>query len=186
VAGGTDCHDFHYRHHRSCRAHLILGASGAAATAGTRRLHPHAAGRRLVAPLHRPGRGTAGLIAAIDNVHGPITRLILTTDGWGPRPRRLTIAGRRLRLGYFASQPTALLTARCDNGDRVDLLVVPPHTASSTAETAMTLAATASNRIHAQHLLAAATRAPATDADHERPEQVWESEGGHLHTAGRP
>jgi hypothetical protein len=64
------------------------------------------------------------------------------------------VAGRLIRLGYFASQPTALLIARCDDGSRVDLLVIPPDTANPNAEAAMALAATASNRIHAQHLLA--------------------------------
>lgn len=133
-----------------------------------------------------PAQEMPGLIAAIDKVHGPITRLILNVDGWDPRPRRLALAGRRLRLGYFASQPAALLTARCDNGDRVDLLVVPSRTARSTAEAAMALAATASNRVHTQHLLADAAGTPATGADHQLPEQALESEGGHPHTAADP
>ena len=104
-----------------------------------------------------PAAELPGLILALDQVRGRITRLILSIDGWDPRPRRLTVAGRLLRLGYFTSQPTALLIAVCDNGGRVDLLVVPPDTARLTAEAAMALAATASNRVHAQHLLAAAS-----------------------------
>lgn len=107
-----------------------------------------------------PAAELPGLILAIDKLHGPITRLILNSDGWNPRPRRLAVAGRRLRLGYFTSQPADLLTARCDDGGRVDLLVVPPHTPSATAETAMAIAATANNRVHAQHLLAAAASTP--------------------------
>jgi hypothetical protein len=130
-----------------------------------------------------PAAELPGLILALDEVRGRISRLILSIGGWDPRPRRLTVAGRLLRLGYFTSQPTALLIAICDNGGRVDLLVVPPHTARPTAEAAMALAATASNRVHAQHLLAAAAGRPATRADHELPEQVWEAEGGQLNTA---
>lgn len=91
------------------------------------------------------------LILAIDSLRGPITRLILSVDGWNPRPQRLAVAGRLLRLGYFASQPTTLLTARCDDGSRVDLLVVPPDTMRPTAEAAMALAATAGNRVHARN-----------------------------------
>jgi hypothetical protein len=86
-------------------------------------------------------------------------------------------------LSYFTSQPTALLIASSDAG-RVDLLVVPADTARSTAEAAMALAATAGNRIHAQHLLAAVAGTPATRTENELPEQVWETEGGHLYPAG--
>ena len=96
-----------------------------------------------------------GLVLAIDRLRGPITRLVLAADGWDSHPRRLSVASRVLRLGYFASQPTSLLTALCDNGDRVDLLVVPPRTAGATADAAMVLAATASNLVHAQHILTA-------------------------------
>jgi uncharacterized protein DUF5994 len=95
-----------------------------------------------------------GLILAIDSLHGLVTALVLAADGWDSHPRRLGVDGRVLRLGYFASQPTSLLTALCANGDHVDLLVVAPDAADGTALAAMVLAATASNLIHAQHILA--------------------------------
>jgi hypothetical protein len=131
-----------------------------------------------------PAAELPGLVLAIDALHGPVTRLALSGPDWGAHPRRLVVAGRVLRLGYFTSQPTALLTARCDNGDRLDLLVVPPDTASATADAAMVLAATATNLIHAEHLLAAAGT-PRTHVTEGFPEQVWETEGGHLHGAGK-
>jgi hypothetical protein len=71
-----------------------------------------------------------GLVLAIDALRGPVTELVLAGDGWDSHPRRLGINGQVLRLGYFASQPTSLLTALCANGSRVDLLVVAPNTAS--------------------------------------------------------
>ena len=129
-----------------------------------------------------PAAELPGLVLAIDGLRGPVTRLILSAADWDPHPRRLDVAGRVLRLGYFASQPTALLTARCDNGDRLDLLVVPSDTARRTADVAMELAATTSNRIHAQHLLAAGT--PRTSQTDSLPEHVWESEGGHIRGHG--
>jgi len=101
-----------------------------------------------------------GLVLAIDKLRGPVTRLVLSVAGWEPNPRRLGVAGRVLRLGYFASQPVSLLTAICGN-DRVDLLVVPPDTADDTADAAMILAATATNLVHSQHILLAAS-APTT------------------------
>jgi hypothetical protein len=94
-----------------------------------------------------------GLVLAIDTLRGPVTRLILSVDGWDSHPRRLSVAGRVLRLGYFTSQPTALLTALCDNGDRVDLLIVSPDTAGDKADAAMILAATTSNLVEAQNAL---------------------------------
>jgi Family of unknown function (DUF5994) len=93
-----------------------------------------------------------GLVLAIDTLRGLVTDLVLSTDGWDSHPRRLVVAGRSLRLGYFASQPTTLFTAFCENGNRVDLLVVPPDTEPGKADTAMVLAASAANVIPAPHI----------------------------------
>jgi hypothetical protein len=98
-----------------------------------------------------------GLVLAIDSVRGPVTRLVLSADGWEVHPHRLGVAGRILRLGYFTSQPVALLTVLCgDTGDRVDLLIVPPETDAGTAEAAMMLAADTGNLVLAQHILVVA------------------------------
>lgn len=120
-----------------------------------------------------------GLVLAIDKLRGPVTRLVLADDGWDEHPERLGVAGRVLRLGYFTSQPTVLLTALCDNGDRVDLLIVPPNTEGGTADAAMVLAATTSNLVQAEHLLLAAGTARTRDAD-VGSEDVWETDGGRL------
>jgi hypothetical protein len=91
-----------------------------------------------------------------------------------------------LRLGYFASQPAGLLTAQCEDGDRVDLLVVPPQTARDIVDAAMVLAASTSNLIHAQHVLLAVRPAKRRGADSEG-QDVWEAEGGRLGPPhGRP
>jgi hypothetical protein len=121
-----------------------------------------------------------GLVLAIDAVHGPVKRIMLNVHDWASRPRRLGVAGRRVRVGYFASQPTSLLTALSStSGDRVDLLVVPPGTDSSVATAAMALAATPGNQVHADRILQAIhAQRPATIND--RPEDTWEGEGGHL------
>jgi hypothetical protein len=126
-----------------------------------------------------PAAELPGLILAIDKLHGPVTQLVLNAAGWEPHLRRLEVTGRIRRMGYFTSQPAALLTARCDNGQRVDLLVVPPNTARRSAEAAMVLAATAGNRIHAPDLLAAAGSASTRGTD-GLVEQIWDSEGGRL------
>jgi Family of unknown function (DUF5994) len=104
------------------------------------------------------------LVLVIDVVHGPITGLVLSDTNWSPRPRRLAVNDRNLRLAYFASQPAALLTAFCDNGARVDLLVVPPETDGVVAGAAMTIAATSTNRIHVEHILPAAVQGRLSEA----------------------
>jgi hypothetical protein len=101
-----------------------------------------------------------GLVLAIDQRQGPVSRLILAATGWDSRPHRLGVAGRVVRLGYFTSQPANLLTAISAGGGRVDLLVVPPDTPDDTAEAAMALAATADNTVHAPHILDAVSTPP--------------------------
>ncbi|MEH1127957.1 DUF5994 family protein [Micromonospora sp. CPCC 206061] len=124
-----------------------------------------------------------GLILAIDGLRSPVTRLVLATAGWDSHPHRLGVDGRVLRLGYFISQPTSLLTAICVNNDRVDLLVIPPHTATGTADAAMVLAATTNNQIHAQHILLAVST-PTPRPVGGAAEDAWETEGGRYGSGG--
>ncbi|MEU8659403.1 DUF5994 family protein [Actinoplanes philippinensis] len=120
-----------------------------------------------------------GLVLAIDALRGPVTRLILSADGWDTHPGSLGVAGRILRLGYFTSQPLSLLTAICANRSRVDLLVVPPATAPAAAGAAMIVAATATNLIRAPHIPLTLSAPPVAAA-----EDAWEGEGGHLAGSG--
>jgi hypothetical protein len=82
-----------------------------------------------------------GLILAIDDRGGRVTRLMLGPAGWDNHPQRLSAADRIIRLGWFRDQPAGLLTAFCGNSGRVDLLVIPPGTAEADALAAMELAA---------------------------------------------
>lgn len=95
-----------------------------------------------------------GLVLAIDHLHGRVVRLVLAADGWDDHPRRLQVEdGRTVRLGYFASQPASLLTALCENGGRVDLLVVPPGTDREHADAALLLATEVGSPMHAPQIL---------------------------------
>lgn len=118
-----------------------------------------------------------GLVLAIDGLRGPVNRLVLSARGWDSQPRRLQVGDRVLRLGYFTSQPTNLLTALCDNGDRVDLLVVPCDADPGTADAALTLAATTGNLVHAQHILEHLNAPSPTEAASPG-QKVWEDDGG--------
>src|SRR6266508_3620412 len=121
-----------------------------------------------------------GLILALDDRRGRVTRVMLGPAGWDSQPSRLGVAGRVVRLGWFTTQPAGLLTAICATGERVDLLVVPPDTGAADARAAMALAAQPANTIHAPDILTAVTDRRAAQAE-TAPETIWESEGGHLH-----
>jgi hypothetical protein len=126
-----------------------------------------------------------GLVLAIDHLRGPVRRLVLSAQGWDTHPRRLGVGGRVLRLGYFASQPSGLLTAICDNDDRVDLLVIAPDTPHRIADAALRIAAATTNLIPAQHILLAASTPEPQEPD-IRPADAWETDGGHLAVAPSP
>ncbi|MFG1621983.1 DUF5994 family protein [Kribbella sp. NPDC049227] len=125
-----------------------------------------------------------GLVLAIDVLQGPIARLILHDSDWDSHPRRLAVAGRLVRVGYFSSQPVGLLTALSGRaGARVDLVVIPPDTEPDTAETAMRLAATSGNLVHAQSIVstvAGSRSSSGSRSDETAPEDVWETDGGRL------
>ena len=107
-----------------------------------------------------PAAELPGLILALDERHGRITRVLLGTAGWdASRPRRLRVDGpagsRVVRLGWFATMPVGLLTAISAGGGRTDLVTIPPHTSERDARAAMGQAVQAGNRDHAPAILAA-------------------------------
>jgi hypothetical protein len=101
-----------------------------------------------------------GLIRAIDDRRGLVTRLMLGPGGWDSQPRWLGGAGRAVPLDWFPGQPAGLVTAFC-NGDRVDLLIVPPGSAQAAALGAMDLAAQSINLSRVPGILSALTLADA-------------------------
>ena len=119
-----------------------------------------------------------GLIRAIDDRYGRVTRLMLDPAGWDRQPRWVGAAGQVVSLDWFPGQPAGLLTAFCD-GDRVDLLVVPPSSAEADALGALDLAAQAASLIRVPEILATLT-SPAQPTETALELSVWESEGGRL------
>ncbi|MFG2006742.1 DUF5994 family protein [Spirillospora sp. NPDC048911] len=128
--------------------------------------------------------------------HGPIAHIMLRVADWTSRPRRLRVDGpadtRVVRLSWFDTLPTGLLTAIWADGRRVDLLTIPPGTNPDAAATALDLTAHPANHLHTPDLLAALTppvlTPPAVPADRVAvlaPDQTasessWETEGGRL------
>jgi hypothetical protein len=118
------------------------------------------------------------LILALNHDHSPVRRVLLGPSEWDSQPFRISVAGR-VRCVWYAAQPAGLLVALRSDGDRVDLLVVPPDTDPATARAAMALAAQPANTVHAPDILTAVTagQPPPTET---AAETSWEAEGGHL------
>jgi uncharacterized protein DUF5994 len=116
-----------------------------------------------------PAAELPGLILALDERHGHITRIMVGTAGWdASRPRRLRVDGpagsRVVRIGWFATMPAGLLTAISGSGQRTDVVTIPPDTSEQDARAAMAHAADAGNRDHAPAVLAALHAAAASPA----------------------
>ncbi|HEY6789728.1 MAG TPA: DUF5994 family protein, partial [Trebonia sp.] len=161
---------------------------------------PQPAGPRLRLPPDRPGSALLdggwwprsadpaaelpGLVLALDERHGRITRIMLGMIGWdASRPSRLAVGGRVVRLGWFASMPVGRVTAISASGQRTDLVTIPPHVSEQAAAAAMRHATRAGNRDHAPAILAAITLAEgATVGKAAGSSQLsaWEWEGGQL------
>lgn len=116
-----------------------------------------------------------GLILALSARYGTIRQLMLNSVTWDSRFPLLAVGDGVVRMGWFASVDPAVAIATTYDGDQIDLLVVPPRTATTAAEKAMTEAADPANLTRAPAILAAIPATPAEDAhDH----LVWDNEGG--------
>jgi hypothetical protein len=124
------------------------------------------------------------LIIALDDRQLPVTRIMLNTGAWDEHPRRISVAGRTVRLGWFHTLDANLLIATTGTDQRVDLLVIAPDASTARAAAAATMATEGDPTLRAAAIVAAvSTRAPSQP----RAEDVWGSEGGRIngHRSGR-
>jgi hypothetical protein len=100
------------------------------------------------------------LVHALAGKRGAISHAMLNVDDWDlPHPRRIPAAEGYVRLGWYTSQPSGLLTLICDFGrDRFDLLVVPVDSTASSAAAAMDAAADSDETRRAPEILAGLER----------------------------
>ena len=81
-----------------------------------------------------------GLLDVLWTAAREVERVSYAIDSWLPVPRRLTIEGRRVRLGGFTHQDPSMVSLRDAWGaERVDILVIPPETEPHLAAAAMAL-----------------------------------------------
>jgi hypothetical protein len=118
------------------------------------------------------------LITALDARHLPVTRIMLNADAWDEHPRRISVAGRTVRLGWFTTLEACLLIATTNTDQRLDLLVIPPQVTAKTAAAAASTAVDEGNTLRAGAIMA--TVLPKQRFSLPRPEAIWESEGGRL------
>jgi hypothetical protein len=152
-------------------------------------LSPPSTPRLRLRPAAPPGSARTALDGAwwprsADPV-AELPGLILALQDHGPR--RLRVDGpadtRVVRLSWFDSLPSGLLTAIHADGRRVDLFTVPAATPHTEAEASMELASDPHNLLHTPGLLAVLTPPPGRTNPASTPtvpESVWGSEGGRL------
>ncbi|MEU1813744.1 DUF5994 family protein [Streptomyces roseifaciens] len=98
------------------------------------------------------GAELPGLISALTEHLGPVTRVGLDASAWQELPTRLTIDGRVVRIDSFPVGDDTVLVTRGEN-DHFALLVVPPDATPDTARAAMARAVRADNVSQAGQIL---------------------------------
>jgi hypothetical protein len=121
------------------------------------------------------------LLRALSARYGTIRQLMLNSVTWDSRFRRLAVGKDVVRAGWFTSVDPATLIATTYDGDQIDLLVVPPSTATGPAEKAMNQAADPANRTRARAILTASSVADNSDDEPE-----WDNDGGAGRNGRRP
>lgn len=89
-----------------------------------------------------PAAELPALIAAVTDRLGVVGRIALNADGWDTRPQRITTVGQQV-VGLDWSGAWDVHTIRligCDSS-HLDLLVIPPDTATVLALTCLAIAA---------------------------------------------
>jgi hypothetical protein len=70
----------------------------------------------------------------LDQVRGPVTRLLLGVAGWTTRPHTVVLADRIVSVGYLADQPPSMMTAICADGATFIMRVASSGAASGAPE----------------------------------------------------
>ena len=66
------------------------------------------------------------LVPVLDQVRGPVTRLLLPVGDWITRPHQIITDGRTISIGYAAGQAATMIEVFCADGGVFTARVVPP------------------------------------------------------------
>jgi len=98
------------------------------------------------------GAELPGLVSALNEYLGPITRVGLDTTAWEDLPTRLVIDDRVVRIDSYPVGDDTVLITRGDR-DHFALLVVPPQSTPEAARAAMAQTVRADNLADARQIL---------------------------------
>ncbi|MFD7933005.1 DUF5994 family protein [Streptomyces sp. NPDC059755] len=120
------------------------------------------------------------LTAVLEPQWGRITRVTVNPTHWPVVPRKVTVAGHVVNVGWFLSEqdPHELLLLSYRLG-RWNLLVVPPLTDPASAAWLMAAASDPRGTSTASRLMEEAARRRTASETDRAVEAVWDSEGGH-------
>ena len=94
------------------------------------------------------------LILLLNARVGAVVRLGVDARDWENIPRRITVGGHRVRIGWFADLNHKIIATRGPQ-DHIQLLVVPPHASTAAAKSALATAASGKNSGRPEEILAA-------------------------------
>lgn len=66
------------------------------------------------------------LVPVLDQVRGPVAKVLVSAAGWTARPHNIVAAGRIVAVTYLAGQSPVIMTVRCADGGTLTLRVDPP------------------------------------------------------------
>jgi hypothetical protein len=138
-----------------------------------------------------PAAELPALIAAVTDRLGMVNRIALNADAWDTRPQQITTVDQQMvRLDWPDASDAHTIRVTGDDSSHLDLLVIPPDTATNLALTCLAIAA-GHNK---PSTLRAGRTAPCTPVTlrsvpppggrsrQEQREQVsrWETDGGRV------
>ena len=65
------------------------------------------------------------LVSVLDQIRGPVGRLLLGVGDWASRPHQIVTDGRTVTVGYLAGQPSWMVTVLCADGGTFTVRVTP-------------------------------------------------------------
>ncbi|WP_036476608.1 DUF5994 family protein [Mycobacterium sp. URHD0025] len=116
------------------------------------------------------------LLAVLSVRLGRIERVLYHFPAWASAPRKFVTGGRTVRLDGYRLQPLNTVEILGLDGDRLTLMVIPPHTDADDAHTAMMTAAEPDNAASVDGLLVTSERDRAWRTQVSIAQERWESD----------
>ena len=118
------------------------------------------------------------LLAVLSVRLGRIDRVLYKLNDWANAPAKLAIGGRVVHLDGYRLQPPNTVEVLGLDGNRIVLLVVPPHTDPDRAHATMMAAAAQDNDSTVDGLLMISLRDRESRTQRTAAQERWDSEGG--------